>query len=52
MFSYGSGLASTLFSFKVAGPTGHIAQAGWGTAARLAPTRQPHAGGMRGGAAA
>ncbi|KAJ1493811.1 hydroxymethylglutaryl-coenzyme A synthase C terminal-domain-containing protein, partial [Baffinella frigidus] len=28
MFSYGSGLASTLFSMKVMGPTGHIAQAG------------------------
>ena len=29
MFSYGSGLASTLFSIKVMGPTGHIAQAGY-----------------------
>ena len=27
MFSYGSGLASTLFSLKCVGPTGHIAQA-------------------------
>ena len=27
MFSYGSGLAATMFSFKILGPTGHIAQA-------------------------
>ena len=27
MFSYGSGLAATLYSIQVAGATGHIAQA-------------------------